>query len=120
MIWDLPVKRPAGCGRDAGNLEIVLPSRHGAKPPEYYNYLSPRAQKAIGRRLELMMWAEYREWVESERHGGALFLDITERFIARYGIRSLSEDAFLKSYYRFRNRYYRHPKPPGGQKKISA
>jgi hypothetical protein len=47
LIWDCLLKRPAGCGRDAGNLEIVLPARYGAKPPEYYNYLSQRAQKVI-------------------------------------------------------------------------
>jgi hypothetical protein len=120
MIWDYLVKRPAGCGRDAGNLEIVLPSRHGAKSPEYYNYLSQQAQKMIGRRLELMMWAEYRESVESGRHAGMLYIDITSHFMERYAIRSLSEDAFLKSYYRFRNRYYRSGNGRTDEKKISA
>ena len=47
MIWEHLVKRPASCGRDEGNLEIALPVRYGSKPPEYYNWLSARAQKII-------------------------------------------------------------------------
>jgi hypothetical protein len=105
LIWDYLVKRPAGCGRDAGNLEIVLPARHGAKPPEYYNYLSPRAQKIICRRIEMMMWAEYRSFIETERHRrGTLFAILTEQFMTQYGITSLSEDAFQKNYYRWRRK----------------
>jgi hypothetical protein len=108
LIWEYMVRRPSGCGRDTGNLEILLPVRYGAKSPEYYNYLSPRAQKIIGRRLEMMMWAEYRDFIEYERHhSGLLFVVATERFLAHYGIRSLSEDAFQKSYYRWRKKMYR-------------
>ena len=106
MIWEHLARRPAGCGRDEGNLEIVLPVRHGSKPPEYYNHLGARAQKLIARRLELMMWAEFRRFVETERHRGTLFTVAVDRFMARYGIESLSEDAFRKSYYRWRKRCY--------------
>lgn len=106
MIWDFLTKRPCGCGRDEGNLEIVLPARHGSKPPAYYNYLGARAQKIIGRRLELMMWAEYRMHIEAERARGAQFLTATAQFMERYGIRSISEDAFQKNYYRYRRKYY--------------
>jgi hypothetical protein len=106
LIWDLLAKRPVGCGRDRGNLEIVLPVRHGSKPPAYYNYLGARAQKVIGRRLELMMWTEYRMFVEANRSRGAMFIAATEQFMTRYGIRSISEDAFKKNYYRWRCKCY--------------
>jgi hypothetical protein len=105
-IWDFLVTRPAGCGRDCGNLEIVLPARHGSKPPAYYNYLGDRAQKIIGRRLEMMMWAEYRMHVEAARAQGVQFMTAIEQFMTRYRIRSISEDAFQKNYYRYRLKCY--------------
>jgi hypothetical protein len=108
LIWDFLVKRPAGCHRDDGNLEIILPSRHGAKPPEYYNYLGIHARKIIGRRLEMMMWADYRMHVEEARSRGMMFISATEQFMSRYGILSLSEDAFQKNYYRWRRKSYTH------------
>jgi hypothetical protein len=114
LIWDLLVKRPAGAPVERGNLEIVLPARHGAKSPQYYNWLGARAQQLIGRRLEMMMWADYRQFVEYERHhSGAPFVAVTEQFLYRYGIESLSDDAFRKSYYRWRCKYYGQQRETG-------
>ena len=53
-----------------------------------------------------MMWADFRRFIEAERHRGALFTVAVDRFISRYGIESLSDDAFRKSYYRWRKRCY--------------
>lgn len=105
LIWDLLVKRPVNCQIDQGNLEIVLPERYGSKPPAYYNYLGIRSQKKIERKIEIMMWADFREYIEKERRkNGSLIIDVVHQFMSRYGITSISEDALVKSYYRWRKR----------------
>lgn len=104
LIWDLLVKRPVNYHTDSGNLEIVLPERGGIKDPRYYNYLSLRSQKRIEKKIELMMWADFREFIEIERLKGYRIIDAVSLFRNKYGILSLSEDALCKSYYRWRNR----------------
>ncbi|MEA4918136.1 hypothetical protein [Proteiniphilum sp.] len=105
LIWDLLVKRPADYFIDEGNLEIVLPDRYGSKPPEYYNYLGARSQKRIERKIQIMMWADFREFMEIERsrNGSGIVISV-HLFMKKYGITSISEDALIKSYYRWRNR----------------
>lgn len=105
LIWDLLVKRPVNCLIDEGNLEIVLPERYGSKNPEYYNYLGVRSQKKIENKIEVMMWADFREYIEAERHrNGNRIIDSVHLFMTKHGIISISEDALVKNYYRWRNR----------------
>ena len=118
LIWDLLVKRPINCHIDSGNLEIVLPVRYGTKNPEYYNYLGIRSQKKIDKKIELMMWADFREFVESERQKGCSIIDAVSLFRSKYGIMSISEDALCKSYYRWRNRIQKREKRPYFSKKF--
>ena len=66
QIFDLTEKRPAVCGIDSGNLEIVLPDRKSYKHPKTYNYLGVRSQRMIGRKIEDMFWVEFREFIEHE------------------------------------------------------
>jgi hypothetical protein len=119
LIWDLMNKRPVNCPVDEGNLDIVLPERYGAKHPEYYNFLSRRSQKLIEQKIELMMWAEFREYMEIQKHEhGIPYIDSICQFISRYAIESLSEDAFKKNYYRWRNKVRKKEKRPYNRKKF--
>ena len=105
LIWDLLVKRPVSCHIDSGNLEIILPERYGSKPPAYYNYLGVRSQKKIERKIEIMMWADLRNFIETHKYiYGSRILDSVHLFMSKYGVVSISEDAVIKNYYRWRNK----------------
>lgn len=103
VIFDLLERRPADRPVDHGNLELVLPCRSVGKRPETYNYLGVRSQRILARKIETMMWAEVHDTLDTLKHrDGVDYKDAVHLFICRYGIESLSEDAFLKNYYRWR------------------
>jgi len=105
QIFDLMVKRPTYCPVDSGNLEIILPDRKSYKHPKTYNYLGIRAQRLIEKKIENMFWSEFRDYIEHERNKkGTYYIDITVQFLKKYGISSISEDALIKHYYRWRRK----------------
>lgn len=111
IIFDLLEKRPVTCPVDSGNLVLVLPERSVGKRPEYYNYLGVRSQKIISRKIEVMMWAEAHDLIDEQKHAcGIDYKDAIHLFICKYGINSLSEDAFVKNYYRWRDKVRRKDK----------
>lgn len=111
LIWDLVQKRPENRQVDRGNLEFALPDRHLGKSPKYYNFISERSAGLIGRKLQLMMWAELHEFMDEQKHlHGVQFKDAVHIFMTRYGIESITDDAFLKHYQRFRDRTRRRSK----------
>lgn len=98
-----------------GNLRISLPCRKGGdgiawKDPAYYNYLSPAAAKEIEKQIRRMFNFELHsvllenEEFGRERNNSEVIFD----FIRRYRLLSISSDALLKNFYRFRNLL--HPK----------
>jgi hypothetical protein len=105
QIFDLMVKRPTICSIDSGNLEIILPERKSYKHPKTYNYLGIRSQRAIGRKIEEMFWIEFREYIEHEHNkNGTRYIDIVIEFLRKYDISSITEDALIKHYYRWRKK----------------
>jgi len=106
IIFDLLQKRPEGKSPvDTGNLLINLPSRRIGKKPEVYNYLSARAQRMIEKKIKLMFDNELHDRFE-ENYRDAHRLDNIEiafGFMTMYSIESISEDALLKNYYRWRD-----------------
>jgi hypothetical protein len=109
-IWDLMTKRPVNAGKDEGNLEIALPSRSHGKKPEYYNYLSKRAAGILEKLIESMLYAEIHHHMRTNKRAGLNYLDTVYYFISEYGITSISEDAFIKEYYRLRRNHYNREK----------
>lgn len=104
LIWDLLKKRPSDAPIDTGNLEFALPNRREGKDPETYNYISQRAAKQLGEKLRKMMMAEIHDFMDENKHAeGITFKDSAYRFICKYGIESISDDALLKNYQRWRN-----------------
>lgn len=110
-IWDLTEKRPVNCPIDSGNLEIALPDRRVGKSPETYNYLGQRSQGLIQRKIENLFFAELHDLLDSEKHrNGVPYIETTWHFIKKYNIVSLTEDAILKNYYRWREDVRRREK----------
>lgn len=110
-IYDLMQKRPASNPVDSGNLEFMLPERRVGKDPVYYNWFSARSQKMLADKMELMMWAELHEVMdENKHHHGMTFKDSVYQFMCKYGIESITDDALLKNYQRWRDRLRRTKK----------
>ncbi|MBE6305688.1 MAG: hypothetical protein E7082_07240 [Bacteroidales bacterium] len=116
LIYDLLQKRPVNCPIESGNLEFMLPDRRdanlaGGKSPEQFNYLSQRAAKRLGDKMRVMMWAELHDLMDENKHiKGIQFKDSVFEFMCRYGIESISEDALLKNYQRWRDKLRRTSK----------
>ncbi|GHU80728.1 hypothetical protein FACS1894145_7410 [Bacteroidia bacterium] len=105
LIFNLTEKRPSNVFFDSGNLEIALPERLCSKQPKTYNYLGIRSQKMIERKIEQMFWADFRDYVEYEHHkNGIRYVDLVYEFMRKYDIHSISEDALIKNYYRWRKK----------------
>ncbi len=108
-IWNLMQQRPANCPADSGNLEIVLPSRRKndgsvRKDPLVYNYLGERSAKIIERKLEVMMFAELHDRLDENKHRfGIEYTETIYEFMKQYAITSITEDALIKNYYRWRD-----------------
>ncbi|WP_028897811.1 hypothetical protein [Prevotella sp. HUN102] len=108
-----------------GNLLIHLPFRKADtcspwKDPAYYNYLSSSAAKEVEGQIRRMFNFElHRVLLENEEFGRKRRnLDVIYDFIHNYRLKSISSDALLKNYYRFRNRL--HPKKIRQYKKSSS
>ena len=111
LIYDLLQKRPISCPIDTGNLEFVLPDRRIGKDPMTYNYLSNRAQKILGDKMRLMMWAELHDLMDENKHiNGIQFKESVFIFMRKYSIESITEDALLKNYQRWRDKQRRKKK----------
>lgn len=109
LVYDLLEKRPVNCSRDIGNLEIVLPDRRigdlgGGKSPERFNYLGERSQKIINKKIKLMMRAELHDLIDENKHKfGIDMIQSVHYFMKKYCIESITEDALLKDYQRWRD-----------------
>lgn len=107
-IWDLMAKRPLDQPVDSGNLEIVLPDRRVGKNPEHYNYLCERSQVIIQRKIETAFFAELHDLLDEQKHRYCVeYIDTVHYFKMKYSIDSLTDDALLKNYYRWRETHRR-------------
>lgn len=117
-VWEHMAKRRADQPLlTDGNLRILLPSRRTAedgpvKNPAYYNYLSPVAVQLIERFLRRQFNYEFHQMMlDNENHGRPVRQqDMVADFIRRYRLESITEDALLKSFQRYRQRL--HPRKP--------
>jgi hypothetical protein len=104
---------------DRGNLEIALPDRRLGKSPETYNYLGERSQDLIQRKIENMFFAELHDELDGEKHQeGIPYIVTVWKFICKYGIASITEDALLKDYYRWRQEVRRREKRAYSKQKL--
>lgn len=105
IIYDLLEKRPAYCQFDTGNLELAIPDRRIGKSPEVYNYLGIRSSRIISQKVETLFWAELHNLIDENKHQyGIQYIESVAYFMHKYGIQSITEDALLKNYYRWRDK----------------
>lgn len=109
-IWDLMQKRPVNCPVDTGNLEIILPNSRKkdefekSKDPQVYNYLGERSARIIERQIEVSMFAELHDLLDDNKHMfGIDYKETVFQFMSKYGIDSITEDALIKNFYRWRD-----------------
>ncbi len=102
-VFSLTEKRPNNCPVDSGNLELVLPERREGKSPLTFNYLGYRSVKIIEKKIETRLWAELHDLIDENKHFyGIQYIESVAYFMRKYAIVSISEDALLKNYYRWR------------------
>ena len=117
-VWEHMAKRRADHpSQTEGNLRILLPSRRSPvdgpiKNPLYYNYLSPTAVMLIERFLRRQFNYEFHQMMlDNENKGRPVRqLDLVLTFIRKYRLQSISEDALLKNFQRYRQLLY--PRTP--------
>ena len=115
VVWNLMAK-PDGQSRvpEDANLKIYLPCRRSlmdgipGKDPAYFNYLSQAAAKKVEASIRLMFNFEFhRMLMENEEFGRPRKnQDVVADFIKKYQLKSISMDALLKNFYRFKNQLY--------------
>lgn len=107
LVWQLMTKTPANVNPfdRSGNLIIALPDRRVGKNPEVYNYISARGEKIIEKKIRQLFTLELHTAMENNAFSGFVLTN-QERvslFMAQYSLESISEDALLKDYYRWRD-----------------
>jgi hypothetical protein len=105
LIWKLMARRPAGLSpNDEGIIEIILPKRRLGKDPQYFNYLSPTSHKLISRHIKAMFDLDLHDAMTLNVKKGRPLrdVDVAYQFMCDYGIESVTEDALVKNYYRWR------------------
>lgn len=103
-IYDLLEKRPSDVGLDFGNLEIMLPERYNGKKTSTFNYLGKRSVKILEKKIENMFWAELHDFLDERKHRlGDTYKDSVYFFVVKYNLDSITEDALLKNYSRWKD-----------------
>ena len=105
-------KRPAGCPVDSGNLELVLPERReahlpGGKPLATYNYIGERGQNTFQEDKHNDAWELHDLFDENKHVYGIDYINSAWYFLRKYCIESLSVEALLKDYQRWRRKMRR-------------
>ena len=111
IIANLMQKRPEGKPIREGNLEIAIPVQRLGKCPYTYNYISDRGMVLIEQKIQALFWAHLHEFVDEYQHkikkkNREPVFYINEcvfMFMQNFGIRSITEDALVKNYYRWRS-----------------
>lgn len=114
LVWEQMSKRPDGYQSPAaGNLCILLPTSRecdddSRKNPLYYNYLSDRAVRMIERWLYRAFNFEFHGVMMENEHCGRpmTHLELVRQFIRQHGLKSITEDALIKNFQRYRRHIF--------------
>lgn len=103
-LWNLLEKVPANCKPNLeGNICLGLPDRRLGKDPAIYNYLGLRSIQIINLRVEALFFGELRSRLDIGKNiYGLMYQDIVYEFKSEYMIDSITDDALLKDFYRWR------------------
>lgn len=107
-----PVLALSGASAQPPSLLLIsLPSRRPSstegpwKDPAYYNYISPQGAREVETCLRREFNFEFhRVMLENEAAGHPRRnIDVVDDFIREYRLQSITSDALLKNYYRYRD-----------------
>jgi len=104
-IWQLMTRRPKQMSFvDAGNLEIFLPERRVGKDPKVYNYLSETSISMLEKKIKKEFNEELHSLINDNVERGKPYdnIEVIHQFMCAYCIESISEDALIKNYYRWK------------------
>ncbi len=113
VIWQVMEKRPDNVPPVChGNLVIMLPERRCGKDPLWYNHISSRGLALIEKRIRMEFNNDFHEFMErNELSGRKLEIsDAIMMFSTQYELKSITDDALKKNYYRWRMNVRPHDK----------
>lgn len=113
LLWDLMARRPGNVSPiDEGNVCILLPDRRAGKDPQYFNYISERAARQLANRVKAMFIAELHQRMDDNHISTdpICFTDVVHLMLSQYDINTISEDALVKNYRRWRDRTMKRTK----------
>lgn len=122
-IWTLMSRRRVDQSPvDNGNLTFILPERRIGKDPASFNYLSPRSAKIIELEIRRMFNRELHTMLdENDQNNHELSnIDVAHNFLCCYAIESISEDALIKNFYRWRDNIRKRVTRRKYQKKLKS
>lgn len=106
-VWHAMERRPLGAVLpQEPNLTIHLPYHRPvpewqpAKDPAFWNYISPRGQRAIEQTLRRLFNWEFHHWME-EKPLGMTDKERLRAFVRSYGLGIDSEDTLMKNWQRY-------------------
>jgi hypothetical protein len=121
IVWTLMAKRQCNQSPvDNGNLTFVLPERRIGKDTKVYNFLSPRSARIIEQEVGRMLnWELHSTLLENDQNGHKYNnIDVVHKFLCSYSIDSISEDALIKNFYRWRENLKKREKRREYKKKL--
>lgn len=104
VIKNLTVRRPPQVSwREEGNLTLVIPDPRYGKDPQTYNYLGHDSILIIEAEIEIMLKAELHSLMQKNKYQkGIMYKKTLIWFMQKYHIDDKHEDAFMKSFQRWK------------------
>jgi hypothetical protein len=121
IIWTLMAKRQKNQSPiDEGNLTFILPERRIGKDPRVFNFLSPNSVRIIEKEIRRMFNLELHQMLEENKVivNRKYNIEVIHKFMCSFCIDSISEDALLKNYYRWRENQSKRAKRREYKKKL--
>ena len=106
VIKNLTVRRPQNVSwKENGNFTFVIPDPRYGKDPESYNYLGHDSIVIIEEEIEIMLKAELHSLMQKNKYQkGIMYKKTLILFMQKYHIDDRHEDAFMKSFQRWKKR----------------
>ena len=111
IVWNGMAKPPRGSRHEEkANLLIWLPKRRDGKNPIYYNYIPNSTVRIIESAIRSFFnYDLHHKLMQNERRGAPdTIINIAYEFLREYNLQSISADALLKNWQRYRHGIFPH------------
>ena len=103
VLLDLLQKKGKGIEVCNDGIYFAIRNTGIGKDPRVYKYLSRHGRMLFETRLEVMFWIDFHDVMDREViRGGKPCLEAAQIFVEKFRINSITEDALIKHYYRWR------------------